>query len=196
VFLSEDKNTLAAMPQLIDEFLYENLDLRLNTRKTILQPVEKGLDHLGFFHKRGGVMIRRSAVRRAKQNLKKTVEKCYKTGDSESLCATLGSYLGYFRSADGYRLRQSLVAKVSNDPRWQDIISFDSESRKAKPLNIKNRCERLSKLDIVMQDEFLRDFEPPPWENGKPDRALNYLLSWQSVADFMEQADELCTQMH
>lgn len=169
LFLAEDKEALSVMPKMIDEFLHENLGLRLNPKKTLLQPLAKGLDHLGYFHKGGGMQIRRAVVGRAKFTIEKMLSQVSDDSDLESLCATIGSYLGHYRQGDGFRLRRSLLKYVSSGEAITGKITSDPDYTKAKLLTRKRRQDHLVELDLAMQNEFLSDFEPlkrgVTWEN-------------------------------
>lgn len=74
VVLSDDKNKLRAYWREAEEFLWDVLKLRLNTR-TAVRPVEDGIDFVGFRVKPGSVRLRKGTGLRMKRNLK---NKCAK----------------------------------------------------------------------------------------------------------------------
>jgi len=195
VFFSEDRKALARMPAVIDGFLREHLDLRLNPKKTLIQPLSKGLDHLGFFHRRGGAQIRRAVVRRAQLNIQDTM-RAAASGDVGRLCAAIGSYMGHYRQGDGFRLRQDFKSILLSDEYWRQRIVVDAECRKASSKDVAVNEERLAELELALKGEFMTGFIPPPWEVGRPDRALDYQQSWRDIGDFVEQSTELCQQIH
>ncbi|MFY3544414.1 reverse transcriptase, partial [Achromobacter xylosoxidans] len=79
------------------------LGLSLNPRKTIIQPVDRGVDFAGHVIKPWRREIRRRSVRSALQRIEDLPqEKVFETGNS---------YLGLLRHADGHRDR-ALIANA------------------------------------------------------------------------------------
>ena len=105
LFVSEDLDELRALPLFIDGFLRENLALKLNPKKTILQPACRGVDHLGFFIKPYYMLVRRKNVRHCKAKLAGRLKKGYSPHRRDAMMA---SYLGLFGHGDGFRLCQAI----------------------------------------------------------------------------------------
>jgi hypothetical protein len=75
--------------------------------KTILQPIEKGIDFLGYFIKPTHTLVRQKVVKRFK-------DKLYKRRDSDDGFFSVGdipmikSYFGHFLHANSYNLVREL----------------------------------------------------------------------------------------
>lgn len=78
----------------IDKFLKQNLALSLNQKKTVIQPVERGIDMLGYFLKENKVWPRRSVTRRYKNRLYPDAIGVKET-PREKLKAIAASYKGH-----------------------------------------------------------------------------------------------------
>jgi hypothetical protein len=91
LFLATDANALKLLPTKIDDFLSARLALRLNSSKTIIQPLARGIDHLGFWLKPDHLLVRQ-------KNVKAFYEKL-NAGEARGprqLHATMNSYIGMF----------------------------------------------------------------------------------------------------
>lgn len=134
LFLSKDKEQLKAWVGQINTFVKERLGLELNFKKQILQPVDKGVDWLGYIVKPGRVLVRPRVVRAFKRKLflinqelvngppspnnKKTGQLLLPFADQEAplekiekILATVNSYFGFFRHANTFKLRYKLWSK-------------------------------------------------------------------------------------
>jgi hypothetical protein len=90
----------------IRQFLKDKLDLKLSEKKVRFQPVEMGIDFLGYFIKPSHILVRRKVVGRFK-------DKMYRLGpvNVKELMATGNSYFGHFIHGDSFKLRKTIYDK-------------------------------------------------------------------------------------
>jgi len=69
LFLSNDLEELKIWRDGVNEFIENRLGLKLNFKKQILQPVDKGIDWLGYFVRPESVLIRPRVVKAFKRKL-------------------------------------------------------------------------------------------------------------------------------
>jgi RNA-directed DNA polymerase len=89
----------------IDEFLRDRLGCQLNPRKTILQPVARGIDFVGQEVRPWRRITRRRTVQRMLARLE--------TLAPEQVWATANSYLGLVRQASHSRHDQAAIARAA-----------------------------------------------------------------------------------
>lgn len=70
IILAEDKEKLKEAVSEVDRFLHKSLALCLCKDKTILQPIERGIDFLGYFIKPTHTLVRQKVVIRFKNKLR------------------------------------------------------------------------------------------------------------------------------
>ena len=104
ILLDESPQQLNAWRGEIEEFLWIRLGLSLNPRKTILQPIERGIDFVGQIIKPWRTIVRRRTVATA---LERTA-----TVDPEDLLATANSYFGLLRQADHSHVDRARLANL------------------------------------------------------------------------------------
>ena len=104
LLLSDDLVTLRTLPKVIDLFLKENLNIRLNPKKTIIQPIDRGIDHLGYWLKPNYTLVRRKNVITCRRKISYGKTR----SSTEHFNAIINSYLGLFSHGDCYRLSQSV----------------------------------------------------------------------------------------
>lgn len=95
ILIHESAQWLNAAKGRIEAFLAERLHLRLNPSKTILQPVERGVDFAGQVIKPWCRRIRRRTVNTAIQRIGEI--------PAADLFASGNSYFGLMRQADGHQ---------------------------------------------------------------------------------------------
>lgn len=107
----------------ITDFLRERLLLELNPARERLRPVSDGVDFLGYIVRRDYLLVRRRVVGHLRERLRQFDKALVQEGPGytrykfdaallDELNAVLASYLGHFKLADSYMLRQHL---------WQDV---------------------------------------------------------------------------
>ena len=102
--LHTDPQQLVAWLRAIDEFLPSRLGARLNPKKTILQPLERGIDFVGFVIKPWRRTTRKRTVNTAIQRIR--------TMPDADTFAAGNSYLGLARQAGHSHRDQVRIAKA------------------------------------------------------------------------------------
>lgn len=114
IFLDSSRGKLISWRGEIEEFLENRLGLRLNPKRTKLQPLSNGIDFLGYILRRDYILVRRRVVNNMNTMLR-YFENCRVKGLDykmlEGLRSSLQSYLGHFRWANSYRLRENLLKR-------------------------------------------------------------------------------------
>ncbi len=128
ILLSEDKEELKKWRKEIEDFLRDYLMLEINHKKTKLQPIERGIDFLGYLIKPDVVLVRQRVVRAIKGKLSGISEiAVFKSSqDRLRVVAMINSYLGHFRHADSKRLREKVCLFVY----WKFSFSFSNDGKK------------------------------------------------------------------
>jgi hypothetical protein len=112
VFLDKNKERLKYLRDKINLFLKENLDLELNLNKTKLQPINKGIDFLGYFIKPAHTLVRQRVVKRLKQKLMFYAESDnINRKELKNILAKINSYYGHFCYASSFNLRKNIYDK-------------------------------------------------------------------------------------
>lgn len=104
VLLHESREWLAAALAEISAFLPSELGLRLNDAKTIIQPIDRGVDFVGQVIKPWRRTLRRRTFNEA---LART-----RAIDADDLVATANSYFGLLRQATANHRDRALLANV------------------------------------------------------------------------------------
>jgi hypothetical protein len=103
VLFDQNKINLENFENQINIFLQNNLDLKLNLNKTKLQPINKGIDFLGYFIKTDYMLVRKKVIARFKNKLYNVREVSI-----EKTLATINSYYGHFKHACSFNLRKDI----------------------------------------------------------------------------------------
>jgi len=115
VLLNTSRQRLVNWMGRIEEFLENRLGLRLNPKRTKLQPLSNGIDFLGYIVRRNYILVRKRVVNNMNTRLR-YFENCRVRGLDyemlEELRSSLESYLGHFRWANSYRLRENLFKRA------------------------------------------------------------------------------------
>jgi retron-type reverse transcriptase len=104
ILLHESAQQLDAWREEIEAFLPERLGVRLNPAKTILQPIERGIDFVGHLIKPWRRTIRPRTVRAALERMA--------TMPAEDLYVAANSYFGLFRQASHSHHDRTLLANL------------------------------------------------------------------------------------
>ncbi len=107
VLLDKEKEKLKFWENKINEFLKENLNLKLNPKKTKIQSINKGTNFLGYFIKPNHVLVRKKVVNRLKNKLHK-INQLESDYFLEKILAMINSYYGHFKHADSFNLRKDI----------------------------------------------------------------------------------------
>jgi len=112
ILLDKTKEKLKYLRNKIDEFLKEKLSLQLNSNKTRIQSLNKGIDFLGYFIKPNYILVRRRVIRKLKSKLFKVnsedKNELRKDKVRERTLAMINSYYGHFRHAFSFNLRKNI----------------------------------------------------------------------------------------
>jgi hypothetical protein len=110
------KETLVKVYQKIVLFLAQTLQLKLNEKKTILEPIHKGIDFLGYIIRDKYILVRKTTVKRLEKRLALCAKKM--NGDLEKLInfnALFCSSLSVFKVANDYRLNHYFTTKYQGE---------------------------------------------------------------------------------
>jgi retron-type reverse transcriptase len=136
VLLDRDKDYLNAVLRDITYYMKEKLDLSLNN-KTQLFPVDsRGIDFLGYRTFRNYTLLRKSAARRFKSQIR-LIESGRRGLDPETVVSSIMSHYGWIKHCDGWNLINDQV--LQND-RLRDIMD-----RNCKVLGCRNPLDRLTR---------------------------------------------------
>ena len=98
LIFSRNQEHLRECRDKIDGFLSECLQLSLNKKKTVIQPVSRGLDYLGYYLRGGRIYPRRSVTGRYKRKLYQAATGA-RTMDWRKTQAIAASYAAHCRGA-------------------------------------------------------------------------------------------------
>jgi len=107
IILAQSRKDLVIQRNLIIAFLQEELRLKINFGKQRIQPLDAGIDFLGYFIKPDYVLVRRKVVARFKNRVKEMEIPSNKEATQKAL-AVLNSYYGHFRHAFSFNLRKDV----------------------------------------------------------------------------------------
>jgi retron-type reverse transcriptase len=113
IILDYDPPTLERVRNEIERFVSERLKLRLHPTRRKLLPVSQGIDFLGYVTRQDYVLVRRRVV----NNLKQKVQAFKRTGSGNMLKfrPTLDSYLGHFKHANTYKLKNRILEQLKEE---------------------------------------------------------------------------------
>ncbi len=121
ILLSDSKDELLNWFWEIKDFVETHLLLNLKNKVNLL-PITNGVDFLGYIIKPWSVFVRRRVLHNFKKRLltaSKELEEnnCFffEKGSMEekSFCSSFSSYLGHFKHANNYRLKQQVIKEFS-----------------------------------------------------------------------------------
>ncbi len=102
VLLSTDASQLIAWQAQIEEFLFNQLKLRLHPKRRKLLPISNGIDFLGYIIRPKYILVRRRVINNLKAKIRELINY------PDKLKNSIYSYLGHFRWANSYRLIRKL----------------------------------------------------------------------------------------
>lgn len=112
VILDRNKENLYRLKQGIDEFLQQNLSLKLHPDKCIVEDASKGIDILGYLVKPTHILVRKRVVKNFKKKLFQFQKDLSQNkGDLNFILSSVNSYYAHFSHADSYKLRKHLWEK-------------------------------------------------------------------------------------
>jgi len=108
ILLDRDKEKLKFWRDEIDNFLRDNLKLKLSLKKTKIQPLKTGIDFLGYFVKPNYILVRKKVVSRLKNKLYRLNNAKEEITGPSKILATINSYYGHFKHAFSFNLRKHI----------------------------------------------------------------------------------------
>jgi len=108
ILLDKDEKKLKLWRDKINDFLGENLKLKLSLQKQKTQPLKMGIDFLGYFIKPDYTLVRKKVVRRLKDKLHQLNKNGGEIKNSKEILAMVNSYYGHFRHAFSFHLRKDI----------------------------------------------------------------------------------------
>ncbi len=139
IILSEDKEQLKKWSREVEEFVNFHLKLKISQKKTKMQPIEKGIDFLGYFVKPNYVLSRRRVVNAFREKVYR-MEKgaLHWKKEPKKTTATVNSYFGHLRHADTYSFRRKLLMDLS----WKFWGYFETKNKLLKIVFKRKKQER------------------------------------------------------
>jgi retron-type reverse transcriptase len=107
VLLSRNKEELLQWKQEIKDFLSVKLNLHLHPKRQKLQQVSNGIDFLGYIIRYNYILVRRRVVNNLRAIIKAFA--ISKIKDFNKFNDSIASYMGHFKWANSYRLRQYIL---------------------------------------------------------------------------------------
>ena len=152
VCMDTDPQRLSHLSCVINQFLGAHLGLVLHPKKTIIQPLSRGLDHLGYFHLPNRVYPRKRVLKAAKNKLHQTILGPDQSADE--ILPWANSYLGHFGHADSHRLRQNFCQTLSQHYLRHEM-SITGDFRSIKNLRAQRERRHIASRSII--DDVLMD---------------------------------------
>ena len=152
VCLDHDPSRLKQLSFEINKFLHSRLSLELHPQKTMIQPLSRGLDHLGYFHLPNRVYPRKRVLKAAKNKLH--VALLGPDQSADDIIPWTNSYLGHFGHADAYRLRKNFCQTISQHDIHHEM-SIAGDFRSIKDLTAERMRRDIANRSVL--DEFLLD---------------------------------------
>lgn len=151
VCLDTCPNRLSRIVIEIENFLSRKLQLSLHPQKTIIQPLSRGLDHLGYFHLPNRTYPRKRVIKAATQ----VINSALLGPESDSLIPSINSYLGHFRHANAFTLRQEICKTITQSDPTQNLF-IKKDFRSIKDLSLKSKRKKIlnSSISEIMWDHF------------------------------------------
>ena len=186
LFLSDDPAELRALTPLIATFLQDELHIKLNPKKTLLQPLARGLDHLGYFFKPTHTTVRRRVMGNCQRKVADLIAQPAATLQPEAACATVNAYLGHFNHAASRQLRTRVTEQIAAVPHLAARLEANAAHTKITPIkkSKKQRADAARLAENKLKDEFGAAFAAVDAEAARR-RGAFYLRHWCEVSDLL-----------
>lgn len=129
----------------IETFLQSRLRLSLHPDKTIIHPLSRGLDHLGYFHLPNRTYPRKRVLKAASHAVNMAVlgpDVQSRLASEDPLIPRINSYLGHFRHSDSYRLRQEICKAITQNDQTQELL-IKKNFKSIRDLRIKKQRRKI-----------------------------------------------------
>ena len=185
-FLSDSHRELCALVPLIQAFLRDHLKMSLNSKKTVIMPLPKGLDHLGYVLKPDHKLVRQRVVQAFQSKVRAWHSR--PPAGPETVRSTVNSYLGHFVQAQSVRLRQSVCDSVQAIRPWGARMISDPPCRRlrwaADHSESKAQAQEETKLRMVFCERMV--LTGPRYDGCKRQmRVYDYLRHWLLLGDLL-----------
>ena len=157
LLLSDNPAELRLLGPELGSFLQRDLNLKLNPKKTLLQPLSRGLDHLGYFMRPSYTLVRRRVVGNCRRKINEIMARPSDAVDGAAICATVNSYLGHFCKAASGSLRKRVTERLVSAPHLAKLIEADQQNTKVTLVQKKKRAIRAEQhsTEAALQQDFL-----------------------------------------
>lgn len=153
VVFSNSKEQLKDWRDQIDNFLTNELHIKLHPKKQQIQLTKHGIPFVGYFVKPWGMTVRRNVVKA----LKNKIYYWNQTKDVTAMIPSINSYYGHLGKAKSDRLRHHLIDKhLSPEMKTKIVVIGNWRYLKAR------------KETIVTEEDILKIFGGSLRENQKP----------------------------
>ena len=186
LFLGTDPQALRSLIPEIQDFLTHHLKMTLNFKKTRLQPLARGLDHLGYWHKPDHMLVRQRVVTNCKARIKALAVRDAGHVSVAALAAAFNSYLGYFRQAASSRLRHGIAARVVRLAGHDGVLMADTSCTKLLPVKDSTAQAAHAGREKVRRREFCESFVVGRDDPLRQKKVMKYLREWHDLDDLME----------
>jgi len=132
--LENSEEKLRVRRDQINDFLKRRMRLVLNLKKTKIQPVEKGVDFLGYFLKPDYTLVRRRVVKNFRSKLYGMERRLILGDRPDAALSVVNSYFGHFLYADSFNLRRDFYYQLG-ELRRMFSPEADYSFLKARKLN-------------------------------------------------------------
>ncbi len=186
VLMSDSPQQLRDLVPELSDFLESALNLKFNPKKTLLQPLSRGLDHLGYYILPSHTRVRRRVIGNCKRKISAIISTAADQIDDAAICATVNSYLGHFGFAASASNRKSMTQRLMAVPHLAKVITTDPMYRKLMPLK-KSKADMAAEQNITesaLQLEFTAALTVQDPLAAKS-RGKMYLRQWQPIADLI-----------
>jgi RNA-directed DNA polymerase len=193
-FFHSDPNQLRILSREVETFLNMRLRLKLNPKKTLLQPLARGLDHLGFLYKPRYRLVRHRVVQSCKDAVKEAL-KLETAGphDMHRVRSQINSYMGHFSYARSSRLKLHVAQRLGKSPLLAKKMAFDPRCsmykllpdeegdalRKSREEDLKASCIR-----AILHSEGQEKLQTLRLEIDE--HGVHHLGGWVPIEDLME----------
>jgi RNA-directed DNA polymerase len=180
LLISPDQRLLRDCIGLVQEFLVTKLNITLNFKKTNLQPVSAGIDHLGYFIKPVYALVRQRVVRSYRKKFNEFAK--MNNPDHNAVIASLNSYFGYFRNADSERLGRSCAKDFAANKEKFPRIALGAKFDKLVLIPDSEKLLREKELDAALKQQFAEHLDALNVGNKMREK---YLRNWRTIGDLL-----------
>ena len=186
LLLSDNPAELRLLGPELGSFLQRDLNLKLNPKKTLLQPLSRGLDHLGYFIRPSYTLVRRRVVGNCRRKINEIMARPSDAVDGAAICATVNSYLGHFCKAASGSLRKRVTERLVSAPHLAKLIEADQQNTKVTLVQKKKRAIRAEQhsTEAALQQDFLAALAALD-PLAAQQRGKLYLKNWRPIADLV-----------